>query len=351
MIKIAMSTLLLGVVGLQADGIAEAFSKAKIEGQLRVGAVHIEDEAGDTTSTLALGGKLGIKTSPISGVRLAATFYTTNALFGEDEEGMFLDSNRDGYAIVGEAYLEAKLGETTLKAGRQIVDTPYADSDDIGMIPNTFEGITLVNQDIADTTVVLAALDKWAGVDAEVPEKFKNMQSSGDAVLTAGILYEGIESTTLQAWHYRLDEVNFNYFEAGYENEQFNLAAQYSDQDNGNSVVGLQAGVNMGNVTLTSAYNKVNGTVANGFGGGPFFTSAEDHTIAEVVDQEALLVGAEYAIDNLSLALTHVTFDKGENETDYTASYAFNDKMSLDVIYSDMYADGTMTRVFAKHNF
>jgi len=346
-----MGTLLLGVVGLQADGLDEAFSKVKVEGQLRAGAVQVEDEAGEKTSTLALGGKLGIKTAPILGVRLAATFYTTNALFGEDEEGMFLDSNSNSYSIVGEAYVEAKLGKTILKAGRQIVDTPYADSDDIGMIPNTFEGVTLVNQDIADTTVVLASLDKWAGVDADVPEKFKEMQGSGDAVLTAGIVYEGVENTTLQAWHYRLDEANFNYFEAGYENEQFTVATQYTDQDNGNAAFGLQAGVTMGKVTLTSAYNKVNGTVTNGFGGGPFFTSSEDHTIAEVVDQEALLVGAEYAMDNLSLALTHVTFDKGENETDYTASYAFNDKMSVDVIYSDMYDDGKMTRIFANYNF
>jgi len=352
MIKIAIGTLLLGVVVLQADGIADAFTNAKVEGQLRVGAIQIKDEVGEKRSTLALGNNLGIKTAPISGVRLAATFYSTYALFGEDEEGMFLDSNRDGYSILGEAYVEATVGKTMLKIGRQIVDTPYADSDDVGMVPNTFEGVTLVNQDISDTTLVLAALDKWAGVDANVPEKFKEMQGSGDAVLTAGIIYEGIDNTTLQAWHYRLDEANFNYFEAGYENEQFNMATQYTDQDNKNRAFGLKAGVNMGNLTLTTAYNKVSGIVSNGFGGGPFFTSSEDHTIEiDEPDQEGILLSAEYAIEKLTVGLTHANFKKGENDTDYIASYAFNDKMSVDVIYSDMYADGTMTRVFANSNF
>jgi len=352
MIKISMATLLLGVVVLEADGIADAFSNTKVEGQLRVGAIQIKDEVGDKSSTLALGGSLGVKTAPVSGVSLGATFYTTNALFGKNTEGMFLDSNSESYSIVGEAYLQADLGKTSIKAGRQLIDTPYADSDDVGMIPNTFEGVTFVNQDISNTTVVLASLDKWAGVDADVPEKFNEMQGSGDAVLTAGIIYEGIENTTLQAWHYRLDDANFNYFEAGYENEQFTMATQYTDQDNGNRAFGLKVGVNMGSLTLTTAYNKVNGTVGNGFGGGPFFTSAEDHTIEiDELDQEGILVSAEYRVDKLTVGLNHAIFKKGENDTDYIASYAFNDKMSLDVIYSDMYADGTMTRVFANSNF
>jgi len=352
MIKISIATLLLGIVVLQADMLDEAFTNAKVEGQLRVGAIQIKDEAGEKTSTLALGGSLGVKTASIKGVSLGATLYTTNALFGKDNEGMFLDSNADSYSIVGEAYIKAKLGKTTLKVGRQIVDTPYADSDDVGMVPNTFEGVSLVNQDISDITMILASLDKWSGVNSNAPEKFNEMQSSGDAVLTVGIIYEGIENTTLQAWHYRLDDANFNYFEAGYEHEQFNVATQYTDQDKGNRAFGLKAGVNMGNLTLTTAYNKVSGIVSNGFGGGPFFTSAEDHTIEiDEIDEEGILISAEYTINKLTLGLIHANFVKGENDTDYIVSYAFNDKLSFDLIYSDMYDDGTMTRVFANYNF
>jgi hypothetical protein len=91
--------------------------------------------------------------------------------------------------------------------------------------------------------------------------------------------------------------------------------------------------------------------VVNGFGGGPFFTSSEDHTIAEVKEQEALLVGAEYIYDRLTIGINHVDFNRGENETDYILSYAFNDRMSFDLIYSDMYGDGKMTKAFAKYNF
>ena len=341
----------MSVMSSEADILTEAFTNAHMEGQVRLGAVQIEDSDKKTSSTLALGGSLGIKTAPISGVQVGATFYTTNALFGKDNESMFLDSNSDSYSIIGEAYIEANLGKTNLKAGRQILNTPYADSDDIGMVPNTFEGVTIVNQDIQDTTVVLARLNKWSGVDSKEPESFTDLQISGDALLTVGTIYEGIENTTLQAWHYKLDDANFNYVEAGYETEQFNLAVQYSDQDNSNRIYGAAAGVSFKDLTLSTAYNKVDGEVINGFGGGPFFSSSEDHTVAEVIDQEAFLLGAEYSINEITLALTHVDFEIGENETDYLLSYAANDKFSLDLIYSDMNDDGNMLRVFSNYNF
>ncbi|MCK4440865.1 MAG: OprD family outer membrane porin, partial [Sulfurovaceae bacterium] len=238
-----------------------------------------------------------------------------------------------------------------IKAGRQLVDTPYANIDDIGMVPNTYEGYTLANTDLEDTTIVLAWLDKWAGVDTPVVDKFTDMQESKDAVLAGGVVYEGIENTNLQAWYYKLDNANFTYLEAGYEKDGLSIAGQYTDQDNGNSAYGLSLSGSLDGLTLNSAYNKVDGMVSNGFGGGPFFTSSEDHTIAEAQDQEALLLGAEYAYDKFTMNVTNVNFDKGENETDYTLSYAFNDKMSFDLIYSDMYDDGKMTRFFANYNF
>lgn len=348
---IQLTTLLIGSTAFAAESLNEAFMQAEVGGQLRLGAVQSEDDAGNKASTLALGGQLGIKTKPVAGISLGTTFYTTNALLGKNKEGMFLSSEGKSYAIVGEAYVQGTLGNSVLKAGRQIVDTPFADSDDIGMVPNTFQGYTLVNQDFPDTTVILAKLDRWSGVDSDTPERFTKLEADGEGVLMASAIYEGIENTTLQAWHYNLDEVSFNYAEAGYETERFTVAVQYTDQENDNRAYGVTAGLNIGDVALVSAYNRVDGTVSNGFGGGPFFTSSEDHTVAEVEDQQALMVGAEYAIDDLTLALGHVDFDKGENETDYIVSYAMNEVLSVDLIHSDMYDDGKLTRFFVNYNF
>lgn len=350
--KSILSLVVLSATLLEASVIDKAFDKAITSGQIRVGSVVTEDENKEDSSTLALGGTLGIKTEAVSGVSLGATFYTTNALFKEDENSMFLSSENKGYSIIGEAYIQAQLREATIiKLGRQIVETPYVQSDDIGMVPNTFEGVTLINQDIADTTIILGSLNKWAGIDSAVSEQFTTLQTSGNEVYAGGIIYEGIENATFQTWQYRLDDTIFNYVEAGYETKTFLVSGQYSNQDKGNAVFGVLVGVNMGNLTINTAYNKVEGEVVNGFGGGPFFTSSQDHTIADVVDQEAILLGAEYTLEDVTLAVTHVNFTKGENETDYLLSYAVDDVLSIDVIHSEMYQDGTLSRVFVNYNF
>lgn len=344
----ALALLSIAQSAFSAESLGEAFNNASMTGTMRLGSVQHQNATSEKTSTVALGGYLNMMTDSIAGISLGTTFYTTNALLGKNEEGMFLGSDKQSYSILGEAYLQAELGNSLVKVGRQIIQTPFADSDDIGMIPNTFQGYTLINQDIPDATVIVAKLDRWSGVDSERPERFIKLGDKG--VLMAGTVYEGFQNTTLQAWHYQLDEMDLDYLEADYESEYFNVGVQYTDQDNKNRTWGLTAGMEIGDLALHSAYNKVEGIVANGFGGGPFFTSGEDHTIADTPDQEAVLIGAAYKIGDITLASTHVDFDKGANETDYIASYAINTALSFDLIHSDLYEDGKLTRFFVNYN-
>jgi hypothetical protein len=244
------------------------------------------------------------------------------------------------------------MGNTSLKAGRQVLETPYINSDDVGMIQNTFEGYRLQNRDIPDTLLSVGLIDRWAGIDSSKPEGFTKLQSSHDAVIMASIIYEGLDNTTLQAWQYKFDNADFNYFEAGYETDTFNIGIQYSNQDHGNNVFGLTSTLSQGAVAFTVAYNKVDGIVTNGFGGGPFFTSAEDHTIEiDELNQEGIMGRIEYVADRFSLALNHAHFEVGEDDTDYIASYVMSDEGSLDFIYSDLYGDGKLIRFFANYSF
>jgi len=346
--------LIIGLlpIFLQSDTLSDAISGITHSGELRFGGVRTKDSDDHTATTLSMGGKVSLETKPISGISLVGTFFTTNPVFGKDNESLFLSSTNSAYSIVGESYLKIDMGKTVIKAGRQLIDTPFADSDDIGMIPNTFEGYSLVDKSMQGTTVVVALLDKWAGVDAPIPEKFTNIQeSSDDAVFTAGLIYQGSPNTALSLWHYALDEVDFNYAELDYSADTFNMGFQYTDQDNDNSAYGVSIGGNVDGLDLVFAYNKVDGVVSNGFGGGPFFTSSEDHTIADTPDQKAKLYGMSYDKNGFSIGITHVNFDKGEDETDYVAGYEVNKDFNLDLIYSDMYDDGSMVRFFAKYKF
>jgi len=354
-LKTKLSLIAVAIVGATVSSPASLLSEAiegiSHEGELRLGAIKTADTDNHKTRTISLGGKLAISTKAIEGISATATFLTTNALFGKDNERSFLDSNANSYSIVGEAYLQGNFSNTIIKAGRQILDTPYADSDDIGMIPNSFEGYTLINHDLEDTRIVLASLEKWAGFDAPQSEKFSKMQTSGDPVLTAGLIYEGLENTTLQAWHYSLDDADFNYAELSYEADTFSMALQYTEQGKDNSAYGMRLGANVEGLSLVTAYNKVEGVVVNGFGGGPFFSSSEDHTIAEENNQEAILYGVEYSLGRVTFGATHLNLDIGENETDYLATFQVNKNHTLDLIYSDMYDDGNRLEFFANYQF
>jgi len=335
----------------KANDITEEILELKTSGELRVGAIEVEDDAGDKTSTLSLGGKVGLNSKPINGFTLGATFYTTNALFGKDSESMFLDSNSKSYSIVGEAYLQTNFEKTSIKVGRQLFDSPFINGDDIGMIPNTIEGYTLVDKTIPNTTVIMGYIDSWAGVDAPKPERFTKMQESDNGVILLGTIYEGLEHTTLQAWHYKLEKNSWNYLEASYEQDGWSVAGQYANQGEGNTLYGFDGQYSIKELTLHTAYNEVHGVISNGFGGGPFFTSSEDHTVHETLHNKAKLMGAEYNVKDITLSLTHVNFSKCEDETDYIASYALNESLSMDLIYSDMNHDGKMSRFFVNYSF
>ncbi len=276
--------------------------------------------------------------------------YATQKLFSDDN-GDFFAGDGDSYTILGQAYLQANVGATEVKVGRFGFDSPHADMDDIRMVPNTFSGILVTNTDLTDTTIYLAHLDKWSGVDADQPEDFTDMNNS-DGVNVFGAVYQGIDHITLQSWYYNANDfADLIYFEAMVELEQFSIGMQYGKQaDNSKDtsgpdgdVYGITASYTLQNFTMHSSYNHVSGTIINGFGGGPFFSNASDHTIDGVIDQRALAFGIDYTgIDNLSIGLLNVDFDEGEDEIDLFVSYDFGNDMTVDVTFHHMHEDGDM---------
>ena len=333
---------------------------------------------------LALGGKLHIDTKSWNGISAGASFYTTNVIaHNNDGAGYpFFDSDNDSYSILGEAYLQAVYKNTILKVGRQEIDTPFADTDDIGMVPDTYRAAILINKDIPDTTLIAGYLDKWAGIDAPKPEKFTDINGD-NGVWVVGSTYEGIKGLTLSAWYYSLPDDDIDgifYIEVDYEGKaggiSYSTGIQYANQSHNNNtgddtnIWGLTGsiGYNPMGLTATIAYNKSNDNAAdNGFGGGPFFTSAEFETIAEAgKDGDVIMAGLEWDLSNigfdgLTLDANYFAFedynDNDGNELDLSANYAFNDNLAIDLIYANVDNgdvsgnDFENTRVFVNYNF
>jgi hypothetical protein len=76
-----------------------------------------------------------------------AAFYTSQKLFGPSDEGgtKLLTPEQDPLNMLGQVYGRINLpGEQEIRGGRQLVDTPLINPQDNRMVPNTFEGATLV---------------------------------------------------------------------------------------------------------------------------------------------------------------------------------------------------------------
>jgi hypothetical protein len=333
---------------------------------------------------LALGGKLHIETNSWYGLSFGTSLYASSAIGKHNGAGVpFFDDNNSSYAILAEAYLLANYSNTTIKIGRQEIDTPYADTDDIGMIPNTFEAIVLENRDFSDITFVAAYINKMSGVDATKIDKFANDGMDGGIALL-GATYEGIKDLALQAWYYNVKDSAgdraLTYFDAIYsissKDVAYEIGLQYATEDafkqdeaGDSKIFGIYGsiGLKSAGINLTLAYNSTNGTAAdNGFGGGPFFTSAEHLTLLEAgANGKVFLVSAQWdastvGLDGLSLGVGYSKL-KAKNkakakELDLTANYAFSDNLEVGITYSKINDNINSekfknTRVFVNYKF
>ncbi|MCX6051944.1 MAG: OprD family outer membrane porin [Campylobacterales bacterium] len=296
--NIAISVITVGLLSsvsvFGAEDLSTMFSEGKTSGQLREFSISRTMDYSDvskkdyTRSANAIGGYLKYETAAYSGLSFGTALYTTNGFsLGENKatnvevDPTLLGKNNDGYSILGEAYVQYKLANTTFKGGRQKLDTPLAGSDDARMLPNLFEAYLLINTDIKDTTLIAGQVTKFAqgtfgrtyasgilsatagysAVDAKNQVgDFVNMGNyaigkTTDGVSVASATYTGIKNLKVQAWdYYAHDILNAFYADADFswtcllnENVKPFVAAQIiKENDVGDKLVGNVKGMYWG---------------------------------------------------------------------------------------------------------
>jgi hypothetical protein len=380
--KRTFGLLVISAIGVESGNLAEVFESAKVDGYLRGTYQSHNVKDGKTYEDDALGGKLHIETGAVSGVSAGASFYTSNAVFNNDNKGLvpLRGESYKSYSILGEAYLKAEFGKSMLTVGRQEIETPFAQVDDIGMVPNTFEAAVFESKEIQDISIFLGQVQKMAGVDAPSVDNFKKINGSKN-VQVLGLTYEGMSDLTLAGWYYNLrdGEVNkITYLEVDYEKElgeiTYGVGLQYANQGYSvgetAKVYGgtFSATINKLGLTVATAYTEVHDNAAtSGFGGGPFFSNSEYLILDNAgKDGKATWFGAEYdashvGLKGLVLGLGHVTLEnessKKARELDLTLSYEVNEATEIHLIASNLKGanvgedDAKHLRVFANYNF
>lgn len=367
----------------EVDGFDQAFDYAKPFGTFRLANVKTQQDAleaynidEEKTSGTSFGGIFGLESASLYGLNLHLGAYVSQKITSLNpsdsaEQNMELfDANGDSFVYVGEASLQYENEMTLVKAGRIRVETPFAGSDDIRMVPNSFEGawgkVKLGNRWRAQAYY----LTRWAGTDSgDDQEVFKPLvDEDGYGLAGAALSYKINNANKVSLWYYNIDKQSDIVYAEGtgelYFSEAFHMewglqGAHISERDSSGiegDVLGAMAIADYDFVYLGLAYNHVfeeaGKTITDGFGGGPYYTSLDEQTIGAVSalsPGDDLMVyrvalGFDFTtlgIDQLNLEFIHGHFLLEDSpakakESDVVLTYAITDRWSFESIYSDI---------------
>ena len=383
--QIAMSVIAVGLLSSMnvqaADDLSSMFSEGKASGQIREFSIARYTKYNDSVKldndaiSHALGGHLKFETADFKGLSLGTAFYTTNRIGGlssakadgsEGPNNTVLGWDANGYSILGEAFLQYKMGKTTFKGGRQKMNTPLIGADDARMIPNLFTSYNLTNTDISGVKFtlnhttqmaqgtfsnayglggsIIGATAGYRAVAGDGPGDFSNygtyaVGESTSGITSASVTYTGIEGLKVQLWdYYSHDILNSIYADASYKMKMGSVtpfvAAQFIKQNSvGDQLLknatfsttgevdsmyfGVKAGVSVAGATVYAAYSE---TGANSDG-----DVATDGTAKNAI----ILMSGGYPIYTQGMVTRHMTF-AGSKAMKLAASYSFK-KMGPDL--------------------
>ena len=212
-----------------SDTLTQFFQKSKIYGQVRsyyfsrlYGATHVPNQ-----SSFAIGGLLNIKSAPfLDGFGVGVSFYTANDLGTHGYSPSTVDTTMMGLTpslnALGQAYVQyAKPGKVLVRAGDQIISTPWMNNSDARILPATYQALFAQYSPLPD--VKLEALREFRWKSRTSPNYYKDnlyyaTGYSGDPVYggvpklpnsdpqAQGTLAFGASTTALgakaQAWYY-----------------------------------------------------------------------------------------------------------------------------------------------------
>ena len=197
--KLITSLFLISSLGgaHAAGSFDDAIKNAKTSGQFRLGYISVNpDVAGSkTTSGTGFGGQIKLETEQWKGMQFAISSYFSEkleALSGDNTTNTlnsdFLNSNSKSYAYLGEAYANYAFNNGSMRFGRQQLDNPFINTDDIRMHPNTFTAIWLNMALSENLTLDAGRVTQMAGFDAGSPDRFIRISNEGVSAL--GLTYK-----------------------------------------------------------------------------------------------------------------------------------------------------------------
>jgi hypothetical protein len=378
-------------------GFQHMFRDGKVTGQIRSMYSGYNYAKDTNTYATALGGFVQYELAQYKGFNAGVRFHTSSDIDYLSGDGTKrnteLSSNTQEYVVRSETYINYTYDALRVRLGRQIIDTPLADSDDIRMIPNSFEAL-IANYEADGFGVMLGYLQKWQGSDASLDDGW---QKTGDDGTRFGGITFANDVVETSFWVYNItgtiDDKTANNSFYGDIMGNFELSdvvslhtgLQYLKQnelDNSGvsaNIWGVSAELVYDGLGLNVAYNaslKVDGKQSfSGFGGGTLFTNMDSMILDAITadrDASATVAGVSYEIGHFNFLYAYGDFrGKADSsgvkehivEQDLGVEYSKTDDYTLAAIYTkddDRYnatssgangGDWGNVRIYGSYNF
>jgi hypothetical protein len=389
----AVAILGLSISTFAADSLEEAFKNGKVTGEIR--AYYFDrDNGAKEENILATGLMLNYVTDSYNGFKIGTTFQSSSTPFASDEaKTLFIRDMWAQGSQLSEAYLAYTLAKTEAKAGRMYLSTPLIAGSGSRLVRESFEGFTLTNTDISDTTLGAVYVDKFQARTNRAGN-IGQFKPYGDGVYSLYAINKSILGLTISVAWAQIEDFNtvlgttlntdldiYN-TEVIYTNKigafEYNLSGQYWFNKYSEASVGttddtiygygLKAGVSYAAVSGYIAYSKISddavaaNQLLHGVGNGSdlIYTNSLISSYNYDPDMKAYAANLEYALTSDAKIGTLYTYTDTKNvEVSYTglyASYSFNGALkglSLIAQYEDLGKDkdGNEFRIKGSYKF
>lgn len=291
---------------------------------------------------------------------------------------------------VSEGWIEGKMGNTTGKIGRMTLDSPLVFTETWSMDYNTFEAITIVNEDIPDTTLIGGGIATSNGFAADPGAAIGNVMSAGgvfkkigsDGAYMVGAINNSIKPVTAQGWYYNLpNTADAFWLQADVDYEGIIAGAQYTtiDLDGGtdsDTAYAVKLGYAVPDmVTITAAYSSVDD---KGSRGGVYNLATDGQVAgtasalytefwwwfqtASATGADTMTLSAEGSVADVDLFLglyssQNSVTDVDTDEVTFTASKSFGPLDTSLALIQDMFNDNgdksdlTTVQLYFTYNF
>lgn len=263
----AATILLINGMSAQAETLTQFFQQSHIDGQIRsyyFSRLYGTPDA-PNANAYSLAGRLNVVTAPfLTGFRVGVSFYTANSLGTQSNDPARIDKTLMGIGssinTLGQAYLQYSQPWLMVRAGDQLINTPWLNRVGGRVIPVTYQGIYAQVRPVAHLRVVGLRVFRWKGRTSDNfyrdnlyyptnyngdalyagPNNLPNNTPPANGALAFGVHY-ALDGAKVQSWYYNFyDFANMFYGSGQYTLQTgtgFNpfVAAQFVREWEGNN--------------------------------------------------------------------------------------------------------------------